>query len=62
MKLKDIKLLKQKPVSELKSLLGEAVRELKNLKLEQSAGKLAATHKLRDTKYKIALISTLCNN
>ena len=62
MKLKDITILKQKQAAELKPLLSEAIKELKDLKLEQSAGKLTATHKLKEARYKIALMKTLCSN
>ena len=54
MKLKDIKLLKQKAPEELKAMLPGLTRQLQELKLKrQSAG---------EVKYKIAFIKTICNN
>jgi ribosomal protein L29 len=53
MKLKDIILLKQKTKEELKAMLPALKLELQDFKLKNQSPKV--------TKYKIALIKTICS-
>jgi hypothetical protein len=53
MKLKDINLFKQKSKSELEALLPALQRERQEAKLKKTP--------VKDIKYKIALIKTICS-
>jgi hypothetical protein len=54
MKLKDIKLMKQKSQEELKALLPGLTRDLRQAKLDKKPTK--------DIKYQIAVVKTICNS
>ena len=56
-----IKEIKEKPISDLKALLGESQEKLRSLKFDLAAGKVKNVREIRSIKKGIARILTIIN-